>query len=152
MRFRILAFLFASVVLMYSCNNGWDSDEQKVIDHQIIEQYVKENNLNGEFRESGLYCVIYDTGTVAKPTINSNVTVKYKGYYTDGELLDEGTIKSYPLSSLIRGWQEGITLIGKGGKEKLVIPSHLAYGHNPQNDVRSDAVLVFDVELIDFDN
>ncbi len=150
---RILALSVFSLLIFFSaCDKGWDLEEQKAIDHQIIEQYAKENNLDGEFTESGLYYVIYDSGTIAKPTINSYVTVKYNGYYTDGSPLDSGTIKDYPLNNLIQGWKEGIQLIGKGGEMKLVIPSHLAYGHNPQGDVRPDAVLVFDVELIDFYN
>ncbi len=154
MKFNLIFPLIAFSMLftMNSCSKKWDSEEQKAIDHQIIVQYAKENNLDGTFTESGLYYVIYVEGTDAKPTISSFVTVKYKGYYTDGDLLDEGTIKSYPLGNLIDGWKEGIQLIGKGGKMKLIIPSHLAYGHNPQGNVRPDAVLVFDVELIDFSN
>ena len=152
MKKRSLLLLALFAVVLISCKKGWNADEQKIVDQNIIEQYVKENNLDGEFTPSGLYYVIYDSGTVAKPTVNSLVTVKYNGYYTDGESLDEGTIKNYPLSSLIPGWKEGIPLIGKGGTEKLIIPSHLGYGHVPQGDVRPDAVLIFDVQLIDFSN
>ena len=151
-KFPAIIITFLLFAVFSSCEKSWDSEEQKIIDHQIIEQYAKENNLNGSFTESGLYYVIYQEGSEAKPTIESKVTVKYKGYYTDGKLLDEGTIKNYPLGNLIRGWQEGIKLIGKGGKMKLIIPSYLAYGHTPSGDVRPDAVLVFDVELIDFSN
>jgi FKBP-type peptidyl-prolyl cis-trans isomerase len=148
----LLGVILMSGFIFGSCNKGWDEEEQKAIDHKIIEQYAKEYQLDGQFTSSGLYYVIYNEGTEAKPDLFSNVTVKYQGYYTDGESLDEGMIKDYPLNRLIKGWQEGIQMIGRNGKMKLVIPSHLAYGHQPQGDVRPDAVLVFDVELIDFSN
>ena len=152
MKKRVLALITVvfATFLISSCDKGWDAEEQKVIDHQIIEQYAKEKGLNGQFTDSGLYYEILVPGTDAKPNLSCNVTVKYKGYYTDGEVFDEGTVNDYPLSRLIEGWREGIPYIGKGGKMILVIPSHLGYGHNPQGDIKSDAVLVFDVQLIDF--
>ena len=149
--FFTIVSVIVTVYLFTSCDNGgWDPEEQKIVDHQIIEQYVKEKGLNGQFTDSGLYYEILVEGTDAKPNISCNVTVNYKGYYTDGEVFDEGTVNDYPLSNLIGGWKEGIPHIGKGGKMILVIPSYLGYGHNPHNDIRSDAVLVFDVQLIDF--
>lgn len=34
------------------------------------------------------------------------------------------------------------------GSGKLLIPAHLGYGSNPPSGIRSDAVLIFDVELV----
>jgi FKBP-type peptidyl-prolyl cis-trans isomerase FkpA len=150
-----LVILFA-LIFFNSCNKDnneyWNPDEQKEKDHQLIEEYVENNNLNGEFTQSGLYYVIYDNGNSLKPSFDSYVTAKYNGYYLDGTSLDEGTIENYPLQRLINGWQEGISYIGKQGKIKLIIPSYLAYGHNPSGGIRSDAVLIFDIELLDFYN
>ena len=71
------------------------------------------------------------------------VTVSYHGYYLDGKTLDQGDNFSALLNSLIAGWKEGIPKIGEGGKIKMVIPRHLAYGDN---------ILVFDVTLHYFVN
>jgi FKBP-type peptidyl-prolyl cis-trans isomerase FkpA len=35
----------------------------------------------------GLYYIINEPGTGKQPTANSNVTVAYKGYFTDGKVL-----------------------------------------------------------------
>ena len=150
-----LLSLFAfTVVFMSSCGKDksgyWDQDEQNLTDRKLIEEYAEAHNLNGTFTSSGLYYLVLVEGGMARPTPTSLITVNYKGYYLDGELLDEGTLNDNPLQNLILGWQEGIQYIGKGGKIKLIIPSALAYGHNPPSGVRQDAVLVFDIELIDF--
>jgi FKBP-type peptidyl-prolyl cis-trans isomerase len=52
--------------------------------------------------------------------------------------------------NVIQGWDEGIALLNKGGKATLYIPSPLAYGKNsPTAAIPPNAVLIFDVELID---
>ncbi len=150
----LLSVLALTVVLISSCGKDktgyWDQEEQNATDRKLIEEYVATNNLDGTFSPSGLYYVIIEQGGMARPTPSSSITVTYKGYYLDGEKLDEGTLNDYPLSHLIPGWQEGIQYIGKGGNIKLIIPSVLGYGHNPPSGVRQDAVLVFDIELLDF--
>ena len=143
------------LLMITSCGKDkegyWDAEEQKQQDHNLIKEYVAEKELDGVFTESGLYYVIEVTGGPVKPTLESKITADYIGYYLDGEKLDEGHLNDYYLGSLILGWQEGLQLIGINGKIKLIIPSHLAYGHNPSGGVRRDAVLMFDIHLIDFE-
>jgi FKBP-type peptidyl-prolyl cis-trans isomerase len=100
---------------------------------------------NGDF-----YFAIEATGGAEKPTPANMVTVTYQGTYTDGELFDANTNITFPLGNTILGWQFGIPLVGKNGSLKLVIPPNLAYGPNPNNSIRKNAVLVFDVDLHDF--
>jgi FKBP-type peptidyl-prolyl cis-trans isomerase FkpA len=44
----------------------------------------------------------------------------------------------------------GIPMFGKGGKGKLIIPSHLAYGDRDQGAIPGGSTLVFEIELVDF--
>jgi FKBP-type peptidyl-prolyl cis-trans isomerase FkpA len=156
LRFVLIGVFALSVVLFSSCGKDktgyWDQEEQNSVDHQLIEEYVAANNLDGDFTSSGLYYVINEQGGMERPTSSSRISVDYKGFYLDGVKLDEGSLNDYSLSHLILGWQEGIQFIGKGGKIKLILPSVLGYGHNPPSGVRADAVLVFDIELKDFSN
>jgi len=55
------------------------------------------------------------------------------------------------IGQVIRGWDEGILQMSKGEKAQLVISADYAYGASGSPPaIPPNAVLVFDVELIDF--
>lgn len=59
----------------------------------------------------------------------------------------------FPLNRVIKGWTEGMKLIGKGGRIILWIPPHLAYGERGAgNDIGPNEALCFDVELLEVTN
>jgi len=143
MKYYILLFFALSIFI--SCSK--DHDES-------IQDYISSHNLDAKKHESGIYYVIEKKGSEEHPSLSSIVTMNYKGYYLDGEQFDSsydrGKPLVLPLNRLISGWQIGVPLFGKGGKGKLIIPPNFGYGSNPTNGIRADAVLVFDIELIDF--
>jgi FKBP-type peptidyl-prolyl cis-trans isomerase len=102
--------------------------------------------------DSGLvYCSMTE-GTGKSPTIKSMVEVHYHGQLTDGTVfdssVDRGQTISFPLSGVIKGWQEGLQLMKEGGKATLVVPSDLAYGDGGSGDtIPPGATLKFEVEL-----
>jgi FKBP-type peptidyl-prolyl cis-trans isomerase len=52
---------------------------------------------------------------------------------------------------VIPGWDQGIAMLNKGSKAVLLIPSPLAYGTRSAGaDIPANAVLRFEVELVDF--
>ena len=70
----------------------------------------------------------------------------YKGTFINGEVFDQNDNISFPLGNVIKGWTEGMKLVGEGGKINLVIPSDLAYGAG-RGSIPANATLVFDVTL-----
>ena len=138
-----------TIALFTACNK----EDQADIDREIIKQYVADNNLNAKEHSSGIFYVIETPGSGGNPTVNNQVTVRYKGYYLDGVVFDETngseTVK-FRLGDLIQGWQIAIPLLQKGGKGTFIIPSGLAYGSNPPFGVRANAVMAFEIELVDF--
>ena len=65
---------------------------------------------------------------------------------------DRGAPLEFKLGQVIKGWQEAIKLLKKGGKGTFLIPSHLAYGERGAGSaIPPNAVLVFDIELVDFE-
>ena len=60
--------------------------------------------------DSGLYYVIDVEGTGDAPLETSNVSVKYKGYFTNGTVFDENLTSSvtFDLEGVISGWTEGV--------------------------------------------
>jgi len=141
--------LFAVLFSLSSCSKD-SPKKQADTDHAIIVDYANTHNLNGQFTNSGLYYVVTEAGSASHPSISSRVTVDYKGYFLDGSVFDEGTDVSFPLAGVIQGWQEGLQLIGAGGKIKLLIPSALAYGPDGYGSIPPNAVLGFDVTLNSF--
>ncbi|MCX7521269.1 FKBP-type peptidyl-prolyl cis-trans isomerase [Microbacterium sp. STN6] len=72
-------------------------------------------------------------GSGAEAAPGSTVNVHYVGVgYDSGEEFDSswsrGQSINFPLTSLIRGWQEGIPGMKVGGRRKLTVPPSLAYG------------------------
>ena len=75
----------------------------------------------------------------------------YNGTFLDGKVFDSSIGKqpaTFVLTNVIPGWIEGLQLMKKGGKSKLIIPSNLAYGQGNQG-IPPFSTLLFDVELID---
>ncbi len=137
-----LGLLLFAMILIGACNKSEDEGPSiQDQEHEQIQQYVDDNQLNGQFTESGLYYIIETQGSDKHPKFNSIITVTYEGYYLDGTVLDEGSFYTERLNLLITGWQQGIPFIGEGGSIKMIIPSHLAY---------RNGVLIFDVTLHNF--
>jgi len=117
---------------------------------QEIKEYVTKNNLTVQRSETGLYYIINEPGTGAQPTASSNVTVAYKGYYTNGTVFDQSNSAgiSFGLNQVIKGWTEGIPHFKTGGSGILLLPAHLGYGSSDYNGIPGGSVLIFDVKLI----
>ena len=146
-KFFLLLPLF---LLLGACTKDPERLLEKDIDK--IQDYLDDNGLAAQSTASGLHYIIEVEGTGGHPTINDDVTVFYKGYDLKGDVFDETGAQpvTFPLANVILGWQEGIPLLKKGGKGILLIPSYLAYGAYPPPGIRKNAVLVFEVELVDF--
>lgn len=104
---------------------------------------------------SGLkYAMVKDgEGTFADS--GNVVTVHYSGYLEDGTKFDSSVERAEPFSfmlgmgQVIPGWDEGIKLMKKGSRFRLMIPPQLAYGEVELEKIPANSNLVFDIELLD---
>jgi peptidylprolyl isomerase len=100
--------------------------------------------------------VIHDlrVGTGAAATSDSTVTVQYVGVAWStkkefDESWDKGGPVSFPLSQVVKGWQQGIPGMREGGRRELIIPPSLGYGaagYPP--DIGPNETLVFVIDLV----
>ncbi len=147
---KVLIFTLLALFAFSSCIK--DPEVQLESDIDKIEKYLDKKGLIALSTESGLHYIIEVEGTGGHPTVDDKVTVFYKGYFLNEKVFDEtgANPANFPLANVIEGWQEGIPLFKKGGKGKLLIPSGLGYGLFPPPGIKRNAVLIFDIELVDF--
>ena len=92
-------------------------------------------------------------GEGAEATPGATVNVHYLGVeYDTGDEFDSswsrGQSINFPLGQLIAGWQQGIPGMKVGGRRKLVVPPHLAYGPAGGGHRLSGQTLIFVIDLL----
>ena len=123
----------------------------KVRDESIAFLEAKAKDEKVVKTESGLMYEVIKLGDGGpKPTANSDVEVRYRGELIDGTVFDEATTPvTLNLGGVIKGWTEGVQLMSVGDKYRFYIPSELGYGEQGAgNDIKPNAALVFDIELV----
>jgi len=95
-------------------------------------------------------------GSGAEASSGDQVRVHYVGVaYSTGEEFDASYNRGAPLDfklgtgRVIAGWDRGVAGMRVGGRRRLVIPPHLAYGdRGAGNVIRPNETLIFVVDLV----
>jgi FKBP-type peptidyl-prolyl cis-trans isomerase len=125
-----------------------------------VKDYISKKNVNAQPVGKGTYVEILEPGTGANVDSGKYVTVKYKGQTFGGIVFDSNIDSAFGhtepmgftvgIGQMIKGFDEGVQLLKKGGKARFYIPSMLAYGAQPPSkDIKPYEHLIFDVEVID---
>ncbi|BBT15546.1 peptidylprolyl isomerase [Pseudomonas sp. 1D4] len=84
------------------------------------------------------------------------ITTQYNGWLEDGTLFDSSYQKGRPFQCVIgtgrviKGWDQGLMGMKVGGKRKLHVPAHLAYGDRQVGaHITPGSNLVFEIELLE---
>lgn len=118
---------------------------------------VKLKYPSAKLSPSGLVYIIENEGTGAKPVKGTKLTVHYRGTFrADGKQFDASYDRGQPMTfafieqKMIPGFEEGLAMLGKGGKAKLIIPYYQAYGKMGRpGAIPPYSDLVFDIEIVD---
>lgn len=138
------------LVLPTSCGSD-DPEKQAAKDRKKILEYIEKHDLDAHELESGVFYVIEKTGSGEFPTANSVVLINYRGYFLDGKEFEARNGAQLNLAGgIIQGFKEGIPMFDIGSKGMLLIPSGLAYGEYGSYTIPPNAVLLYDIEMIDF--
>lgn len=104
---------------------------------------------------SGLKYIDIVTGDGPTPQVGQTLKVHYTGTLENGTEFDS-SIGKQPIEfkigrdPMIKGWDEGLMSMKKGGKRKLIIPPSLGYGvRGKPPEIPPNAILHFDIELLD---
>ncbi len=115
---------------------------------------VEKENKNVQKTESGLLYEVIEIGdSNIKADTSSKVRVLYRMADRNGNDIqntyDSNDTLDIPIKNVIKGFAEGMTLVGKGGKIKLWIPSELGYGSRQQGPIPANSALYYEVDVID---
>lgn len=132
-----------------------NDDQAAVANRAEGEKYLEQNRAKPGVKTtaSGLQYETLTEGTGSAPTATNTVKVHYRGTLLNGKEFDSSYKRNqpieFPLNRVIPGWTEGLQLMKVGGKTRLTIPSHLAYGDQGNPSIPANSTLIFEVELLD---
>ena len=110
-------------------------------------------SLRGQTTASGLQFRTIEEGTGAFVQPVDGVLIEYEGRLEDGTVFDtsEGRGPTPMIAGqVIPGFAEALTMMQKGGRYRVKIPSELGYGATPQpgSPIPPNADLEFDVHVV----
>ncbi len=102
---------------------------------------------------SGLQYKVLHQGDGPIPSPEDTVECHYRGTLVDGTEFDSshnrGRPAVFPVSKVIPGWTQALTMMPVGSIWELYIPSGLAYGDQGAGDkIQPGDTLIFEVELL----
>lgn len=84
------------------------------------------------------------------------ITTHYTGWLEDGTEFDSSRSRGKPFQCVIgsgrviKGWDQGLMGMKVGGKRKLLVPAHLAYGERQIGaHIKPNSNLIFEIELLE---
>jgi peptidylprolyl isomerase len=123
---------------------------------ETVRKYLESNGINEQPLSSGLYFVETVTGTGNKIDSGSVVKLHFTLSLASGDPVFSSYERGEPLQMTYGkpfdtpGLDQGIALMKKGGKAKLIVPSTLAFGSAGRGSVIPPfTALVYDVEVVD---
>lgn len=144
-------------LFLWACGSSESEEKLDYVeteDDKKIAEFLADKDWKPEREDNGLYIYMENEGDGRKPGLDDYLTLIYEGRFLDGTVFDgtDGQAISFPfpVSNLIKGWQQAIPKFGVGGKGKLIVPPALGYGENDNGPIPGNSILVFDIEIVDF--
>ena len=96
------------------------------------------------------------TGDGKEAVKGALITTQYTGWLEDGTQFDSSWDRGKPFQCVIgtgrviKGWDIGLMGMRVGGKRRLWVPAHLAYGERQIGaHIKPNSNLVFEIELLE---
>lgn len=113
---------------------------------------------NTKVGPSGYVLETIEAGTGPKVKAGSDVQAHYILMDSRGEVIENSYMAAmqgrpapiFSLNGVIKGWQEGVTEMQKGGRYRLYLPYNLAYGETGNQGIPPYETLTFEMEILDF--
>ena len=119
---------------------------------KIAEDFLKDNKTKAGIKTtaSGLQYKVIKQGSGAKASATDSVELDYELKLLSGEVIDSsysrGEHSTFPLSSVIEGFKEGVMLMPMGSHYIFYIHPNLGYGAQAAGSMEPNSLLIFEVE------
>jgi len=105
--------------------------------------------------DSGLQFLILEEGKGDCPSENSYIKIHQRCQLLNGRVIEdtykENKASEVHMNELIEGYREGVMLMKKGARYRFFISPELGWGKKGTgNKIPPNALLIFDVRLVDF--
>lgn len=128
----------------------------KVLALQRSQAFLAENGKKDSVitRPSGLQYEVLQEGEGNSPDATDKVLVHARAMLPDGREIQNTYKRGMPLTldlsvQMVGGIAEGLPLMKEGAKYRFYLPPHLAYGERGTPIVGPNAVVIYEVELIE---
>jgi FKBP-type peptidyl-prolyl cis-trans isomerase len=153
--------LFSLLIILFSAckKGGFDATKQATIDDDKIKAYIAANHIDSLTKDpSGIYYKIITNNPGPHPTTSDTIQVSYTGKLLNGTIFDTEVATTFPLSSVVQGWQIILPKIGANGttpyaRIRFILPSALGYVNAATSGsvpIPANSVLDFQLDLIGF--
>jgi peptidylprolyl isomerase len=156
---RTCLLLVLGLSLFSSCKDEYQErfKEQQKADEEFIQSYLTANKITTAQRQaSGVYYLPQTAGNGTKVQKTSTVT-----YHSIGRLLNYGSSKfestyedgqtkriKLGLNQLVKGLEEGLSLMQEGEKATIIVPSGQGYGRTGNySTIPANAVLLYEITI-----
>ncbi len=131
-----------------------ETSEEAVRNAAEGEKYIAERKAENDsvkVSASGLGYKIVSEGEGDKLNPRTRAKVTYTAKTPDGRIVERMNGGTFTVSSRVPGLQEGLQMLGKGGKAVLYVPGKLAYGlaPSPNLGIGLNELIIYDVTVED---
>jgi len=125
-------------------------------ENRRLQRYLRENGLRPDTLGNGAFLLEKEEGKGPGVKAGRKVLVSYKGFFLNGRCFDSAAVK-HPLEftygaegQVIEGLELLLGTMREGGKSKIILPSHLAFGGQGSSTgiVPPFSTLIYEVELL----
>ena len=108
--------------------------------------------------KSGYVLEVLEEGQGNKVPPGSDVKAHYILTNSEGEVIENSYmgasrgqgVPAFSLNGVIKGWQDAVPQMRKGGRYKLYLPYDIAYGERGNQGIPPFETLTFEMEIVDF--
>ena len=161
---RIITYV--KILGVFATDSAAKADEEKgkkewlVNEIKTLEKFLADKKITAQKTPSGAFVEVINPGQGNLVDTGNYITVNYTGTSWSGKKVDSNTDTAFqhavPYSYLagtnqmIKGFDEAVMFLKKGGSAKVYIPSLLAYGGQPGNPLlKPYENMIFDIAVVD---